>query len=337
MNNSNTSPQGQSKATLPKQQSYRSFLEILRNVCGVMFNKPIKNGKRAFDQFLLIDTNAGSGYNEDAGCIGSPVAALAVLLSASFPWFAFFIEQSTDRCIALAKRCIKFYPNKVVVVVNGKSGLTDKQHEDCNTRGIQVVATTVDDLRSVLNDYLHQNNLSVIVNFDNNIVLPLIKVGYETVGLIYADPNGVKDSCEQALKTFYGNGNARRVDFLINLDGQTRNRVECGEKKDYDKNGRTWNKDNPDEFKYFNIEALIKNIGKKHQWIREPVAGNARGSRWTFLFASNFELNIRNLHRSGLVMHNLSTDKGKEVLAQVKGDKFLVSQDEQQLSLQIIL
>jgi len=332
MSNSNTSPQGQSKATLPKQQSYESLLRWHTSVCEEVYKK----GRLGW--YVLVDTNAGSGYNKEVQCDGSPIVALNVLTSASFPWSAFFVEQSKDSCIELAQRCMNACSKKVVILVNTASRWNDKDFRYCNQINAEIVYVTVASLGSYVNRYVYQDDCSLIVNFDNQIVLSRFDLRDSTYGLVYADPNGVKDSCEQALKTFYGNGKARFVDFLINLDGQARKRVECGEKKAYDENGRTWNKDNPDEFKYNNIEALMKNVGKKYWWVRETTPGNAPGSQWTFFFGSNYRnFKFKKLTASGLSIHNIDTDKGKEVLAQLKGDKFPVSQDEQQLSLQIIL
>ena len=330
MNNSSTSPQGQSKATLPKQQSYESFLRWHTSVCQEIHKKGRLN------RYALIDTNAGSGYNQEALCDGSPVVALDVLSSASFPWSAFFVEQSIDSCVALAKRCLEVCSRKVLILTNTATKSNNECFKGCSTNGIKIAFVAVERLDSVLNLFLSLDNFLVIVNFDNEIVLSRFKFEHGTYGLIYADPNGVADSCEQSVKTLF-KGTGHCVDFLINLDGHTRKRVEGAENKRLADHGTTYNKDNPLVPKYNNIDQLMKNVGKQHWWIREPVPGNARGSRWTFLFGSNYgNFNLKKLTASNLSMYNINTDKGKEVLAQVKGGKFPVSQDRQQLSLQII-
>jgi len=331
MSNSNTSPQGQSKATLPKQQSYEYFFKAHTRVCEKIYKK----GK--LKRYALIDTNAGSGYNQEALCDGSPIVALNVLSSAPFPWSAFFVEKSIDSCVALAKRFLEVCPRKVLILTNTATKYNNDCLKGCSAIGIQISAVVVEKLDLVLNLFLSLDNFLVIVNFDNEIVLSRFKFEHGTYGLIYADPNGPGDLCEQSIKTLFRR-TGDYVDFLMNIDGQARKRVECGERKAFEENGKTWNKDNPQIPKYDNLPKMVKDINKKYCYVRQPIAGNASSSRWTLMYFSNYgEFNPGKLGVTGLEMPRIDTPKGKEVFAQVCGDKFPVSQDEQQLSLQIIL
>lgn len=91
--------QGQSKVTPIKQYDFRKFLDwwfaLARRASR---GKPI----------IYIDTNAGSGYNQDADCKGSPIIFCEKAIDWQVNYRLFAIEQNRGRCSQLEMNLSRF-------------------------------------------------------------------------------------------------------------------------------------------------------------------------------------------------------------------------------------
>lgn len=147
---------------------------------------------------------------------------------------------------------------------------------------------------------------SMVVTADHCVALPMIAIPPKSYGLVYADPNALVDSPEEALHTFFLRPETKKIDVLINLDGHMRRRVIAAQ--------RAGNPGNYDD-----LRRLMRRVGKKHWWIRQPH--NCPGSKWTFLFGSNFpKINIQGLGKVDLPMFPVESEKGQKILVDLMGE-----------------
>lgn len=299
--------QGQSIATAIKQRALVSFLNAHWSIVREIYKK----GKCS--QYIYIETNAGSGYNDLVDCDGSPIIALRCFSQTTdMPWSCVFIEKSGDSCLELAHHCSTLLDSSVLLV-------SDSTHRDfrwlsaqvgCLQR-VEMIGATPDELGGTMAHVIAQGLPCVIVNFDNCHALPSVsRLPRKSYGLVYADPNALKDSPEEAMRTFFRSPTACRLDLLFNLDGHMRRRVIAAQEKGYCSG-------------YNDTRSMMKRVNKKHWWVRDPVSGNSNGSQWVFLFGANYpDLKIRALKESGLSMYKIDSDKGKEVFARIMGENF---------------
>lgn len=299
--------QGQSIATAIKQRALVSFLEAHWSIVREIHRK----GK--CDQYVYIETNAGCGYNESVGCDGSPIVALQHFTQTTdMPWRCIFIEKSAESCFELARHCSMLLDVPVLLVSNSAHRdfrwLSVQLH---HTDRIRLISATSDSLCSIMTGLVAQGPPCVIVNFDNCHALPSVsRLPQNSYGLVYADPNALKDSPEEAMKTFFSAHQARRLDLLFNLDGHMRRRVIAAQDKGYCSG-------------YNDTRSMMKRAKKDHWWVRDPVSGNGAGSQWVFLFGANYpNLKIKTLKDAGLSMHKLESEKGQEVFARIMGENF---------------
>lgn len=87
--------QGQSRMTPVKQHDYELFLR------GLWFKwvKAVLSGCNAYkfkEKIIYVDTNTGSGYNDDYDCYGSPVIFCKTAESLGIKYKAYLIEKNTD-------------------------------------------------------------------------------------------------------------------------------------------------------------------------------------------------------------------------------------------------
>lgn len=145
-----------------------------------------------------------------------------------------------------------------------------------------------------------------IINKDHATALPSICVPRGSFGLVYADPNALRDAPVEALKTFFKQAAASKIDVLINLDAHMVRRVVAGQRK----GGNAGN--------YDDLPGLMRSIPKEHWWIRQPFV--SAGSKWTFLFGSNTpNLNIKGLGKVDLPMFPVTSPTGSQILAELMG------------------
>ena len=307
--NDNTPFQGQSVATASKQEALGSFLDIHLGIVEQIYRK----GKCR--QYVYIETNSGCGYNPKARCDGSPIVALRYLTQKTdMPWQCVFIEKESSSCIKLAELVSEIDGVDAPIALISEVG--SRQFSFLNDGvasypRIDLVGVDRSELGLTIQDLLIQRRQScVIVNFDNACALPQIWLPKHSYGLVYADPNALKDSPEEALRAFFQNFNASRLDLLFNLDGHMRRRVIASQNKGYCSG-------------YNDVRSLMRRVGKKYWWIRDPVSGTGAGSSWVFLFGANYQdLKIKSLKQCGLSMHGVESPKGGEVLARLMGDSF---------------
>ena len=249
------SPQGQSEATKPKQQALGSFISAHSKIVEVIQEKHSEWA----GPYVYIETNAGSGWNDNVDCIGSPLVALDALGKHSeLKYQATFIERSVDSANSLENR----------IALRGHK--------------------------------------AEVINKDHAIALPSIRVPRGSFGLVYADPNALKDAPVEALKTFFKQTTASKIDVLINLDAHMRRRVVEGQRK----GGNAGN--------YDDLAGLMRAIPKEHWWIRQPFV--SAGAKWTFLFGSNTpRLNIKGLGKVDLPMFPVASPTGSQIVAELMG------------------
>ena len=247
-------PQGQSDATRPKQEALSSFISAHSKIVEVIQGKYPSAGP-----YVYIETNAGSGWNDEVDCIGSPLVALEALgKHPELKYKATFIERKNDSAAEL------------------------------------------------LNTMAFYGHTAEVINKDHAIALPSIRVPPGSFGLVYADPNALKDAPVEALKTFFTQAAASRIDVLFNLDAHMLRRVVEGQRK----GGNPGN--------YDDLAGLMRNIPKKDWWIRQPFV--SAGSKWIFLFGSNTpKLNIKGLGKVDLPMFPVASPTGSQILAELMG------------------
>lgn len=92
--------QGQSDVTYLKQQDYQEFLR------GLWFKWVIGAIQKPYFQktIIYIDTNAGSGYNEEVGCNGSPLIFLSEAERLGLKYRAYLIEKDPALLARLSRR-----------------------------------------------------------------------------------------------------------------------------------------------------------------------------------------------------------------------------------------
>lgn len=249
-----SSAQGQSAVTELKQDALQSFIAAHANVVRVIQEKYPWAG-----DYTYVETNAGSGYNDKVGCVGSPVIATRQL--AGVPSLRF-------RCLLIEKR------EDAAAQLEGRIAFASGNAQ--------------------------------VFHGDHATLLPSLKLPKNAFGLVYADPNALRDAPVEALRAFFGRTDSDRIDVLYNLDAHQRRRVLAAQQRG-----------NPGC--YQDLHGVMRRIGKKHWWVRDAVTGP--GARWTFLFGSNNErLNIRNLNRVGLRMHPIKSAEGRQLLARLTGE-----------------
>lgn len=148
---------------------------------------------------------------------------------------------------------------------------------------------------------------SMVINGDHCMVLPDVLIPDASFGLVYADPNALTDSPEEALRTFFSKNSTSKIDLLFNLDAHMRRRVIAGQEKA----GTPGN--------YDDLRRLMRRIGKRHWWIREPFV--CAGAKWTFLFGSNnAQIKIKGLGKTELPMFQVESWQGKRIVAELMGE-----------------
>lgn len=98
-----TRGQGQSDMTEIKQRDYQEFLTL-----WLTFVKNALRSPRYRKTIIYIDTNAGSGYNAEFDCPGSPVIFCEEMEKADIPYLAYLIEKRQDYCQELRARVKPF-------------------------------------------------------------------------------------------------------------------------------------------------------------------------------------------------------------------------------------
>jgi hypothetical protein len=248
------SPQGQSDATKPKQEALGSFISAHSSIVSAIQEKYSWAGP-----YLYVETNAGSGWNDDVGCNGSPIVAMQAL--SDQPWLKYecaFIERRTEAADSLAQ----------LLAAHGYKARV-----------------------------CHQ---------DHAIALPSLAVPRNAFGLVYADPNALKDAPVEALRAFFTQATTARIDVLINLDAHARRRVVEAQRK----GGNAGS--------YDDLAGLMRRIPKQHWWIRQPFI--KAGAKWTFLFGSNTpQLKIKGLGSVDLPMFPVASPTGSQILAELMG------------------
>lgn len=248
--------QGQSKATPAKQALLAGFISAHTNAAQAIQQKHAWAGP-----YCYIETNAGSGWNDDVDVIGSPLVALRALQARNeLRYQCTFIEKHKPSAELLAKR------------IEAEGG-----------------------------------DASMVINGDHCKVLPEIEIPDAAFGLVYADPNKLTDSPEEALRTFYSKKSTSRLDLLFNLDAHMRRRVVAGQKK----------AGTPGS--YDDLRRLMRRVGKSYWWIREPYV--CAGAKWTFLFGSNYpDLKIKGLGKTDLPLFPVEGRQGQRILADLMGE-----------------
>lgn len=120
------------------------------------------------------------------------------------------------------------------------------------------------------------------------------KLGSETFGLVYSDPNGMPPS--DALAEFYQDRrHTWRLDCLLYTSANTIKRVRrCHEVTGSPHDGRT-------------LLEHTNAIGKSKTYIRRPLGGDY----WTHLLLTNSPI-VWNLRSAGL--YDIESERGKEIL-----------------------
>lgn len=88
--------QGQSWITPIKQENLGRILGQHLAICKNIFKK---RSDSLF--YYYIDANAGSGYNDEADCEGSPLVFRREVQKARLPFVAYLVEQKAEFCTAL--------------------------------------------------------------------------------------------------------------------------------------------------------------------------------------------------------------------------------------------
>jgi len=242
--------QGQSKATRPKQEALAGFLMPHARIVQVIQSKHSWAGP-----YCYIETNAGSGWNDEVECLGSPLVALNQLIQCDhLKYQCTFIEKSQSS-VAL---------------------LNERVPDDC-----------------------------LVLNADHATALPGLELPRNAFGLVYADPNALKDAPFEAMRAFFSRPEAQRIDALININAHTVYRVIAAQNA-----GNLTN--------YYDLSGIMRRVGKRHWWIRQPF--NTAGNKWTFLFGSNNpKLNIKGLGSVNLPLFSCDSRQGTEILASLTG------------------
>jgi hypothetical protein len=242
--------QGQSKATRPKQEALAAFLAAHSRIVQVIQSKHSWAGP-----YCYIETNAGSGWNDKADCIGSPLVASEQFMHCSgLDYQCFFIERSKSAA----------------------QELDDRLCGDC-----------------------------YVINQDHATALPGLSLPRNAFGLVYADPNALKDAPIEAMRAFFSRHEAQRIDALININAHAVRRVVAGQKAG-----------NPGS--YCDLVGVMNRVDKRYWWIRQPF--DTAGNRWTFLFGSNNpNLNIKGLGSVDLPLFRCDSSQGKSILTELMG------------------
>ncbi len=242
--------QGQSDATRPKQKALAAFLGAHARIVQVIQSKHDWAGP-----YCYIETNAGSGWNEKADCIGSPLVA----------------TEQFSQCQGLSYQCT----------------FIEKHRESAE----------------LLDERLADDGF--VVNGDHATALPSLSLPRNAFGLVYADPNALKDAPFTAMGAFFKKPEAQRIDALINVNAHAVYRVVAGQKAG-----------NPGT--YYDLPGIMRQVGKRHWWIRQPFS--TPGNKWTFLFGSNNpKLNIKGLGSVNLPLFSCDSKQGAEILASLTG------------------
>lgn len=88
-----------------KQNDFEAFAKMHTRICAGVIKKPRNNAHKCA---FYIDLNAGSGYNEEACCEGSPIRFLRRAVGAGLPLEAYLLEKDTGRCRELTERLSHF-------------------------------------------------------------------------------------------------------------------------------------------------------------------------------------------------------------------------------------
>lgn len=246
------SPQGQSKATRPKQEALAAFITAHARIVEVIQSKHQWAGA-----YCYVETNAGSGWNDKADCLGSPLVAIEQLRQCSqLNYRCTFIEKHRRSAAALADRI---------------------------------------------------EGIGAVINADHTIALPSLEVPQKAFGLVYADPNALKDAPFEAMRTFFARKDTQLIDALINVNAHTVHRVVASQKA-----GTPGG--------YYDLPGIMRRVGKQHWWIRRPFV--TPGNKWTFLFGSNnSNLNIKRLGSVDLPLFRIESPEGKSILESLTGGK----------------
>lgn len=244
--------QGQSDATPDKQYGLDRVLSqwvtITKNV--------LKKHKWAGRSIHYVDMHAGSGYNYEVECEGSPVIAWNILQNSlehledkRIDASAYFIEQNPLSCGAL-NDCIE----DLVLSYLGGSGYESNFEE----------------LR--VNDVVWEGDSSKLL-FSNI----LSNIAKKQFGLIYFDPNGIKMNKDESVfdvaRRACDEPKFKYTDILIRLSGTNYKRIRKAISK------------------HPKLRDQLATINKK-QWICRKIYVNEKGQRdphqWTFLFGTNW-------------------------------------------------
>ena len=114
-----TQKQGQGKFTVDKEYGYNrviaQWLSIVNNILQ-------KHKAWAKPYILYVDMNAGSGYNEEADCAGSPLEFFLEAERHGFTKKAFFIERNPESCSDLMEIFSAYSTNGIELsICNGDS------------------------------------------------------------------------------------------------------------------------------------------------------------------------------------------------------------------------
>lgn len=90
--------QGEGAFTAYKETSLKAIVSLHMNIAECIINK--QRGR----SYLYIDCNAGSGYNHEADCEGSPLVFLDAVACHSFDWRAYFIDNDKAKIGELRMR-----------------------------------------------------------------------------------------------------------------------------------------------------------------------------------------------------------------------------------------
>jgi hypothetical protein len=148
-----------------------------------------------------------------------------------------------------------------------------------------------------------------VVCDDHAIALPGLPVPSKAYGLVYADPNALKDAPYEAMRAFFSrpDGSTKMIDALININAHMVHRVVAGQKAG---TPGAWQ----------DLNGIMRRVGKQYWWIRQPFI--TAGNKWTFLFGSNTpNLNIKGLGAVDLPMFRIDSREGKQILDGLTGGK----------------
>lgn len=130
---------GQSNHTLTKQMILKDIINsVYRPIYGLS-EKNSKKGLPAKVIFNWIDTNAGTGYNVEFGCDGSPVIFQNEMIQKNYPYRMYCIEKNRENINELQKTLI---PSSNITFVNGnhnsaiKNVLSDLKQKKYQQYGI---------------------------------------------------------------------------------------------------------------------------------------------------------------------------------------------------------